>query len=81
MRSSHRGQGQDDRVKSIFRSIDCKPPTSDVAEMDIFMSPQFDIATIRVAAKSPTILAVFMTIIEWSVDTQIVLPIPVAFKF
>ena len=31
------GRGQDDRVKSIFRSNDCKPPTDDVVDVGIFM--------------------------------------------
>ena len=34
------GQGQGDRCQSIFfRSIDCKPPTGDVADVGTIMSP------------------------------------------
>jgi len=59
------GQGQDDRVKSIFRSNDCKPPTG-VVMLQMWVS--FDIrimisqqSQIRVAAKSPMFIGD-----EWS---------------
>jgi len=33
------GQGQNDSCQSIFRSIDCKPPTGVVADVGTLMSP------------------------------------------
>jgi len=58
-------------VDIFFRSIDCKPPTGDVADMGILMmSLIYDIATIdklRVAAVAYVIGGIYDVIeLEWS---------------